>query len=150
MVAMDHLHVTDAGPEGMFEVNTFWRVLNRVRRPVTSLPQVVHIRRGRPALGVAIGERVDRGGRRRLDVIGPALGPDGPYVELIGVPERDLIPDPEPLPEAGAFLEALAAYREDPSDANWERANDALAAWGLAMERRPVPRRMFACLHEDP
>jgi hypothetical protein len=134
------MHVTDGGPQGMFEVNTFGRALSRLTRPLNGLPQVIHFRRGRPSPAIAIGERVDGVGRHRLEVIEPALGPDGPYVELIGVPARDLMPNPDPMPEAGSFIEALSAYREDPSDANWERANDALAAWGLAREQRPLRR----------
>lgn len=136
-----HLHVTDSGAGGVFEVNTFRRVLSRLRTPLTAMPQVIHLRRGRPSVAVAIADTVDLVGRRRREVIVPALGPGGPYVEVVGVAERDLLPNPEPLPEAGAFLEALAAYASEASDANWDRANDALAAWGRAMERRPPVRR---------
>lgn len=140
MSADRHLHVTDAGPAGVFEVNTFRRVLSHLRRPIRSLPQVVHLRRGRPLVGVVISDRRDLVGRRQVEVITPALGPDGPYVDLVGLPPAELLPVGEPLPEATEFLGALAAYAGDPSDANWAAANDALASWGQAMERRPLHR----------
>lgn len=135
-----HVHITDGGPSGRFQVNTFGRALARLTRPLEGAAQVVHFRRGRPSPAVAIGERVDDVGRHRLEVISPALGPDGPYVEVIGVSARDLVPNPAPMPEASSFIRALSAYREDPSDDNWDRANAALAVWGRATERRPLPR----------
>lgn len=147
MGADRHLHATDAGSSGVFEVNTFQRALRRLRRPLEAVAPVIHLRRGRPALGLAIADEVDLVGRRRLDVIAPALGPDGPYVELVGVHADSVFPaDGGETPQGRAFLRALAAYRDDPSDENWDRANDALAAWGEALERWPVPRPRAASI----
>lgn len=138
---LPHHHVTDAGLSGTFAVNTFARALRGVAKPLPNLPHVIHVRRGRPAVGVAVGRDVDLVGRARFRVIAPAQGPRGPYVETIAVLAAETYANPDPLPEGVTFLVALEAYRTDPTDSNWEAANRALDAWSRAAQQRPPARQ---------
>lgn len=143
----DHRHVVDQSSEGAYEVNTFDRAASEAERPLTELPQVLHYRKGRPESAIATRKEIDITGRVLVRVMQPSTPLPGhePFIQTYTVPADKVCPHPDPMPEANAFLKALAMYRYNPNDYYWDKANEALAAWHEA-SAKSTPRRLVGAL----